>query len=155
MPRVASALLVALVGYSAFQSQSTAYRTHVAFEDRRQACHFLATLPTKVINADFQINIWLSILQQDHKMFPVREIPTDNTRAGRMAAIAQLRSGYLVTGGAREPYYGCWECTALADELPKGRWRLLFEYAGPDFHPPWRQEPIRVWEAIEDPTPSS
>ena len=154
-PRLGAAVLVALVGYSAFQSQSTAYKTHVAFEDRRQACHFLASLPSKVIHGDFQINIWLSILQTDQKMFPVVEIPTDNTRAGRVAAIANLHSGYLVTGGAREPYYGCWECTALADELPKGRWKLIFEYAGPDFHPPWRQEPIRVWESTEDAEPSS
>jgi hypothetical protein len=26
---------------------------------------------------------------------------------------------------------------------------MIFEYAGPDFHPPWRQEPIRVWESTE------
>jgi hypothetical protein len=154
-PRLGTAVLVVLVGYSAMQSRSTAYETHVAFEDRRQACHFLATLPRKLINADFQINIWMSILQQDQNQYAIHEIPTDNTSAGRRAAIQSIRSGYIVTGGAREPYYGCWECTLLADELPKGRWHMLFEYAGPDFHPPWRQEPIRVWEGNEEPEPSS
>ena len=36
-----------------------------------------------------------------------------------------------------------------ADEVPAGRWRLLLEVPGPAVPPPWRPEPLRVWEAKE------
>ena len=52
--------------------------------------------------------------------------------------------GYVVTGGGREPRYGCVECVPTARELEgRARW-LLLEVAGP---PPssWRPEPLRVW----------
>jgi hypothetical protein len=50
--------------------------------------------------------------------------------------------------------YGCLECIPRAAELPPGRWRLLFEVAGP--RPAWwRPEPLRVWEATESTLPQA
>lgn len=69
----------------------------------------------------------------------------------RTAEIATLATGYLVTGGAREPYYGCPHCIPRAHELPAGRWRELYAVPGPPEPSVWRAEPLRIWEAIRSP----
>jgi hypothetical protein len=75
------------------------------------------------------------------------ELTGDET--ARRARIATIQSGYLVTGGGREPHYGCFECIPLAREVPADQWRLLREFPGPTVPHPWRPEAVRVWERIQ------
>ena len=63
-PKTAYVTLAVLVALSAWQSVSTATKTHVPFADRRNACHFLAALPPKTVYSDFQIDTWASILPE-------------------------------------------------------------------------------------------
>ena len=70
--------------------------------------------------------------------------------AGRTREPTAITSGYLVTGGGREPVYGPYAGLPLASEVPTERWKLLREFPA-DVLAPWRPEPVRVWEAIEPP----
>ena len=72
-------------------------------------------------------------------------MPGATKNGGRLAAVT---SGYLVTGGGREPVYGPFAGTPIAGEVPADRWKLLREFPA-EILAPWRPEPVRVWEAIE------
>ncbi|TMA96928.1 MAG: glycosyltransferase family 39 protein [Deltaproteobacteria bacterium] len=145
-PRVSAATIAVLLGVSAWQSVSTATKTHVAFADCRNACRFLDALPPKTVYADFQINTWASIVPGWKQGFHELE---RFDRAKRRAQIAAIQSGYLVTGGAREPYYGCIDCIPRAEEVSGTQWRLLKEFPSSTAPTGWRPEPLRVWEAVE------
>lgn len=147
-PKLCYSVLGLVLAFSAWQSTSTASKTQVAFDDRRQACYFLTTLPPKTVYSDFQIATWASILSFGYP-WKFQEVESFD-RAVRRKQIAAIKSGYLVTGGGREPYYGCIDCIPLADEVGPERWRLLREFPGPAKPTPWRPEPLRVWEARED-----
>ena len=63
--------------------------------------------------------------------------------------LEQVTEGYLVTGGGREPWYGCIDCIPLEAEIPPGRWKLLQEF--PEEGRPitlWRPEPLKIWEYV-------
>lgn len=141
-PRMTDALFACLLVFSLRESIGVAERTAVAFGDERQAAQLLSTLPRKEVLSDFQFGHWLTSLNPKPP-FPYRV--AKDTPEDRRTEIAGLASGYVVTGGAREPYYGCVHCIPKADELDAGRWRLLLEVPGPIT--PWRSEPLRVWEA--------
>lgn len=141
-PRLSFSLLGVVLAVSAWQSVSIATKTQVAFADRRNAVHFLLELPPNTVYSDFQINTWASIVSWQ---LPFKDLEGFD-RAKRRQQIAAVESGYLVTGGAREPHYGCIDCIPLAEEV-SGRWRLLKEFPGPAEKLPWRPEPLRIWEA--------
>jgi len=147
-PKLCYSVLGLVLAFSAWQSASTALKTQIAFGDRRQACYFLAALPPKTVYSDFQIATWASILKFGYP-WKFQDLESFD-RAVRRKQIAAIKSGYLVTGGGREPYYGCIDCIPRADEVDPEQWRLLREFPGPAEHTPWRPEPLRVWEARED-----
>jgi len=151
-PKLCYSLLGLVLVISAWQSVATASKTHIAFDDRRQACYFLATLPPKTVYSDFQIATWASILNFGHP-WKFQDLESFD-RPTRRKQIATIKSGYLVTGGGREPYFGCIDCIPLADEVDPEQWRLLREFPGPAAPTTWRPEPLRVWEAKEIPRDS-
>jgi hypothetical protein len=128
-----------LVGVGLWQSVSTASTTRTAFADQRAACRLLATLPERPVHCDFQLRRWSRVVDLKRPFHELAHLPEE-----REAEMPSLH-GYVVTGGARDPRYGCIECVPLAAELPSGPRRLLLEVTGP---PPtwWRPEPLRVWE---------
>src|SRR5262245_535566 len=140
-PRPSLAVLLAVLVFGAWQSVSTATKTHIAFADRRRAVQFLLTQPAKTVYSDFQIQTWASVVSWQ---LPFKELEGFD-RTKRRQQIAAVESGYLVTGGGREPYYGCIDCIPRAEEVD-GRWRLLREFPGPTEPLAWRPEPLRVWE---------
>ena len=151
LPKLTLALLAVLLGFSAWQSVSTASKTKVSFEDRRQACSLLATMPPKALYSDFQIPTWCAIVGIKEPEWRFPQLHSFDGKQ-RKAQIATVTSGYLVTGGGREPYYGCWDCIPKAEEVtPRDKWKLLMELPGPEHPTPWRFEPLRVWERIEEP----
>jgi hypothetical protein len=139
-------LAVVLV-FSLWQCVSMASKTRAAFNDRLQACQLLATLPPKARSSDFQIPTRCAIvgIKEPEWTFPPLHSFDGAQRKTQLAAVT---SGYLVTGGGREPYYGCWDCIPKADEITAGQWRLLAEFPGPTNPTPWRFEPTRVWERV-------
>jgi hypothetical protein len=140
-PIVTLVLLAALLAFSLRESIGVAERTAVAFADERQASRLIVTLPRKEVVSDFQLGHWIASL--DAKPSVPYRVASDAVEA-RRADFAQLRSGYVVTGGGREPYYGCLHCIPRAEELDPARWRLLLEVPGPINK--WRSENLRVWE---------
>ena len=150
--RAGEAMLVALLAYSAWQCVATARKTQIAFADRRTVCGYLDTLPQKSPRyADQGIVTWCTVLDPTNGPARVTDLPAD--LSSRKARLATITSGYLVTGGAREPYYGCPACITRAFELPVDRWRVVHTF--PDPVPPvaWREETMRVWEAIPSEAP--
>jgi Dolichyl-phosphate-mannose-protein mannosyltransferase len=145
-PRLARAVLAGVLLYSGWMSVSVASKTHEAFADRRSVAQFLATLPRKPVYSDIQLG-W-SIPVHATGSAPIVFQPLEMNTLMRRVQIAAIQAGYLVTGGGREPYYGCTDCIPGAGELPPGRWRLLKEFPGPTHPTPWRREPARVWEAV-------
>jgi hypothetical protein len=142
-PRVSHALLALLLAVGLWQSVATARPTQIAFGDRRRAVRFLATLPPKIVYSDFQIRQSLGLLlTAPPDFFEVDgfDVPKRRTQ------LDSVVPGYAVTGGAREPYYGCVDCIPRANELDPAKWTLLREFPGPSEPTPWRPEPLRVWE---------
>jgi hypothetical protein len=150
-PRLGTALIAIVLAVSAWQSVATASKTHATFNDMRQACRFLTTLPPKVIYSDAKLPTWCAIVPRPEG-WSFRPLH-DWDRAQRQKQLALIESGYLVTGGGREPYYGCRDCVIEERELPPGRFRLLFELPGPTRPEPWRLEALRIWEAVPSAPP--
>lgn len=137
-----------LVAFGLWHSSATARLTHVSFADRRAACRALVALPPKPIHTDFQIRTGCAIEPRgvELQVVDVPSLPGEE----RTRVLASLGDVYVVTGGGREPHYGCVDCIPLAAELEPERWRLLFE--GPEGPPPtkWRAERVRIWERIPE-----
>jgi hypothetical protein len=140
-PLATAVLVVALLGFSLWQSIVVAQRTSVAFADERQVARVLVGLPRKEVISDFQLGHWIASLEAKPPV-PYR-VASDAVEV-RRADFANLRSAYVVTGGGREPYYGCLHCIPRAEELDPARWRLLLEIPGPITQ--WRSENLRLWE---------
>lgn len=148
-PRAFAVLLAALLATGAWQSVSTASKTRESFADMRAACHFLRDLPRRDIYADGKLPTWCMILRRPSG-WPFRQLdPSD--RDARRRTLEGVTRGYLVTGGGREPHYGCRECIVSVSEIDTTRWRLLREWPGPATPLPWRPEPLRIWEAVGPP----
>jgi len=145
-PRLTAVGLAALLALGAWQSVTAASRTREAFGDRRAACRLLASLPRDTIHADEGLAVYCPTLALPGD--PLRFHILHPNPEPRRAELANVRTGYAVTGGTREPYYGCPHCIPRADELPPGRWRLVQQLPGADAVTPWRPEPLRVWEAV-------
>jgi Dolichyl-phosphate-mannose-protein mannosyltransferase len=143
-PRVGAAVFAVLVGFGLWASAGVAGKTAATFADEREVSRYLSTLPPKPVYADFHLVEWYPILNAA----PLRFRTLDRDPAARQKQLAAAGSGYVVTGGGREPYYGCWTCMALRDELPPGRVRLLKEFPGPEPPTPWRSEAARVWDIL-------
>jgi hypothetical protein len=143
---VCDVLVAALLVVGLRESVRTALKTQEAFGDRRQALTFIASLPPKAIFSDFQLCTYMPVLVGMRSQYPCVEVAGDE--AARKARLETIQSGYLVTGGGREPHYGCFECIPLAREVPVDQWRLLREFPGPAVPQPWRPEAVRVWERV-------
>lgn len=149
--RLADVVLVAMLVFGAWQSVATASKTQVAFADRRATCRFLATLPRDLIYADQGMVVYCGTMALPGGPLRLQELHPNPEP--RQAEIATVKAGYLVTGGAREPYYGCPHCIPVASQLPPGQWRQIYEIPGPAEPAAWRTEPLRVWQAIPPPPP--
>jgi hypothetical protein len=145
-PRLGALVVAALLAVSTYDSVSVARKTHVAFDDRRRAVRFLETLPPRTIYGDFALKESMSLhgTSKTPAVFLVLEGDADKRRT----QLARLAPGYVVTGGAREPYYGCPWCIPQSEELDPQKWKLLREFSGPS-PTPWRPEPVRIWEATQ------
>ena len=139
-------VVAALLVFGLWQGIAVASKTKVAFADRREACRFLATLPPKPIYADVPLQMSCLVLEGVPWKF---EAVQSEPGQGKLQ-LAAGTSGYLVTGGSREPIYGpLFAGAPRADALTPGKWKLLREVPGPAQPSPWRPEPLRVWEAVE------
>jgi hypothetical protein len=138
-------VVAALLVFGLWQGIAVASKTKVAFADRREACRFLATLPPKPIYADGPLQMSCLVLEGVPWKF---EAVQGEPGQGKLQ-LAAGTSGYLVTGGSREPIYGPRAGAPQADALTPGKWKLLREVPGPAQPSPWRPEPLRVWEAVE------
>lgn len=142
--RLTIAVLVLVLGFSLRESIHTADRTRPVFRQLREATSLVAALPRRPVWADFHFLHAMAL--RDLVRGRWHETILDQTAAARAPQLAAVRDGYLVTGGAREPYYGCRGCIVRAEELDPARWRLLWEWPPPPPDTPWWPEPLRLWD---------
>lgn len=144
--RTAAVLLLAVVlAFSLRESVHTANRTHPVFQELREAVALIATMSEKPVWSDFHFLHAMALRDLARGRWH-STILDDADPEKRRAQLAAVRTGYAVTGGAREPYYGCVACIPLAEELNPITWKLLREWAPPPPDAPWWPEPLRVWE---------
>jgi hypothetical protein len=117
--------------------------THIAFGDMRRAATYLTSLPAKTVHLDSHFALW----------WPILNVPGWNVRIlnfesqVRKREFTAVADGYAVTGGAREPYYGCYPCIPRSEEIALAEgWVLLWELESPIGPTMWRPEVLRVWE---------
>jgi len=151
LPRTAAALAVIAVAVGAWQSVSTASKTQASFADRRQATAFLATLPGGDVYGDLQLQLNFFLADLPDPRWWVKSVHLFD-RAKQKAELDAVTDAYVVTGGGREPYYGCYDCFPLAAQLTPGHWQLLLELPGPATPTRWRREPLRVWRTTRNTT---
>ena len=145
-------LLALLLAFSAWESVSTASKTRIAFGDLRTVCSFLAGLPAKPVHSDFQLGYWMSHAGLREHGWDFAEVAyTPAARVVELARLAPRGPAYVVTGGGREPYYGCTECVPKAAELDLKQWALVKEFPSPIGPTSWRPEPLRLWEVRPSP----
>jgi hypothetical protein len=146
-PRTAHAALTVTLAAGLWASIDAASKTRACFADQRAVVWYLSELPNRPIHCDGHLETWFHVVAPP-RASDRRVVVLRSTARERRPELAALRQGYLVTGGGREPYYGCWHCIVRAEELPPGRWRLLREFPGPSGPTAWRPEPARVWESV-------
>src|SRR5262249_24702086 len=105
--RWVDAVVAVLVGVGLWHSITTARQTRTAFADQRSACRLLTLMPVLPVYGDFQLGSWARLALK-HPFHETASLP--GTRVPEMASL----HGYVVTGGAREPRYGCLECIPRA-----------------------------------------
>ncbi len=146
-PRVAYALLAATVALGLWHGRELALKTQISFADRRAACAYLLGQPVATTWSDFQIETWCSVYPEwIAERRPFKTVPS--MANGRAPALDAIPEGYLVTGGGREPHYGCIDCIPLASELDPEHWQLLREFPSPIGPTVWRPEPLRIWKRV-------
>jgi hypothetical protein len=145
--------VAALLLFSLRESVNAAWSPRTAFAERRRVCHYIEqTIPKgERIHAEQGLQMWCSIM--DPTNGPPRITVLNPSAEGRRAQLQGLQMGYIVTGGANDPIYGCPPCIPRASELPPGRWKLLKEFPEPEPVTEWRFEAVRVWQAIPSAPP--
>lgn len=147
-PRLADLGVAVLLLFGLRESVNAAWAPRMAFAERRRVCNFIEdTIPKgSRIHSEQGLQMWCSIL--DPTNGPPRLTVLHSNADGRRPQIQAIPAGYIVTGGANDPIYGCPPCIPRASELPPGRWKLVKEFPAPDPVTDWRFEPVRVWEAL-------
>lgn len=151
MPRVAAVVLLGLALYGGWASVTAANRTRPIFGQLRELTADLAGRPVRPVLSDFQLGMRLTLGNIHRLGWRVPEPPLFDAQKRRDAFVA-TQNAYVVTGGGREPYYGCIDCIPRAAELAPAQWRLVREWPAPANPPPWWPEPMRLWER-QDATP--
>jgi 4-amino-4-deoxy-L-arabinose transferase-like glycosyltransferase len=151
MPRAAAVVALGLVVYGGWASVTTASRTRPIFRQLRELTAELAVRPRRPVLSDFQVGARLTYANLSETGWVVREMHQIDGEQRRIA-FAAARDAYAVTGGGREPYYGCIDCIPRAADLAQEEWRLIREWPIPADPPRWWPEPMRLWER-QDATP--
>jgi len=138
------ALAAGVLGVGLWHSISLASKMHEAFVERREACRLMAALPKKPIHLEPTREVWCGIDPPVERPELVKLHPNPEPRQAELRAVTE---GYVVTGGAVEPAYGCLHCVPLASDMPANGFVLVHELGG-RLEDPWRREPLRIWERV-------
>jgi len=147
-PRLVDVAVAALLLFSFRESVNAAWAPRMAFAERRRVCNWIEdNIPKGTrIHAEQGLQMWCSILDQTNG--PPRISVLDPSADRRRAQFQSIQSGYVITGGANDPIYGCPPCIPRSTELNPARWRLVRAFPEPVPVTEWRFEAVRVWEAV-------
>jgi len=148
-PALATAAVVVLLATATVIAVSAATKMHTAFADGRAACRLLESAPPSTVYLDDWIrDRCLNTASEAVRRWKIVSLPPDSLQ--RRNILARALSGYVVTGGGREPIYNGVNMVPLAIEVPPDRVELVLERGGP-IDARWRPEPFRIWKLREAP----
>jgi tetratricopeptide (TPR) repeat protein len=141
-------ILLIFIATALLQGYSLTLPSRDAYDDVRNAVRKVLTFPEKPIYSDYMM---MSHLERFHFGYErserVRSTREENI-GKREIEFLKIRNAYVITGGARNPYYGCNHCIAnIGDFGVPDHWELLWISDKPSA--PWRKEPLRIWEVGE------
>jgi len=146
-PRTFFVAFLAYLSLSVFWCWDSTRYSRIAFGEVREALVHLKGLGDVDIYAD---DYFLSKYQRlmnagnpDSRLHFWRDA---ETRHAWRSLFQSVSSGYVVTGGPRLPYYGCYSCIPnLGDFKPPPYWTLVKEF-NREIFPPWKLEALRIWK---------
>lgn len=131
---------------SVFWSCDSTRIARIAFGEVRSAIKYLKNLGDVDIYSDWYLISKIQRLEYAGNYNPKLHFWTNaETPEAWERKFLSVRKGYVVTGGPRLPYYGCYRCIPNMDKFtPPANWQLIKEF-NKDLYPPWKTEPLRIW----------
>ena len=145
--------LVFAIGFSVYMALSlywcslSTLESRVAFGETREAIKVLREFRDVHIYSD---GFFISKIQRlengrnfnKTKLHPWVYVETPEAWKQKFLTVQE---GYVVTGGPRMPYHGCYPCLPnLGDFVIPENWILVREFS-PKLYPPWKVETLRIW----------
>ncbi|MBS3052281.1 MAG: glycosyltransferase family 39 protein [Candidatus Aenigmarchaeota archaeon] len=131
---------------SVYWSYDSTRITRIAFGEVREAIKYLKTLGDVNIYSDWYFISKIDRFEVKGDYNPVLHwwIDAETPEAWKEKFLS-VEEGFVVTGGPRLPYYGCYRCIPnLGKFTPPENWKLVKEFSN-DLYPPWKTEPLRIW----------
>jgi hypothetical protein len=118
----------------------------IAFNEVRTALKYLKTLGDVDIYSDRYLVSKIHRLENSGRYEPNLHFWIGiETQEAWEEKFLSVEEGYVVTGGPRLPYYGCYRCIPnIGDFKPPENWTLIKEYDS-ELYPPWKKENLRIW----------
>ena len=148
---VFAALFISYAILSVYWSHLATKASRIAFGETRSAIKYLASLGDVDIHADPQ---FISKIVRHEKGGEFNNLKLHSwynteTPEGFKNRFMSVQEGYVVTGGPRLPYIGCYPCIPnLGDFRVPNNWKLVKVFNG-DLYPPWKVEPLRIWHVTK------
>ncbi|MBF0277216.1 MAG: glycosyltransferase family 39 protein [SAR324 cluster bacterium] len=144
-----SLLFAAYLAFSVSWAYDASGVARIAFGEVRDATRFLMDLGNVEIYADRHV---ISKLERfwNNGESKGQWHEWDNVESPEewKQKFLSVPEGYVVTGGPRNPYYGCFHCIPnLSDFEPPENWKLVKIFNTRQY-PPWKLEPLRIWQVI-------
>jgi len=141
-----SFLFVFYISLSVYWCQDSTRIARIAFGETRTAIKYLKNLGDVNIYSDLDFILKIERLENKGIYSPNLHFWMNaETPEAWKEKFLSVQEGYVVTGGPRLPYYGCWRCIPnLGNFIPPKNWKLVKEFNN-DLYPPWKLEPLRIW----------
>lgn len=144
-------VLATVVIWSALHIMPVRFALSDAAQDIRALLTFMRSSPlgkTETIHLDaWRYWIVASFMPKEFGIAWQADSYSGSEPETRRVYLEGIRSGYVVTGGAKLPWYSNPEWHLRlggVDFAPDKRWKLVAEYPRP--LTPWRDEPMRIWK---------
>lgn len=139
-------IFITYIVLSVYFSYDSTKITRIAFGEVREAIKYLKTLGDVDIYSDWYFISKIDRFEVKEGYSPVLHWWMDaETPEAWKEKFSSVEEGFVVTGGPRLPYYGCYRCIPnLGKFTPPENWKLVKEFSN-DLYPPWKTEPLRIW----------
>ncbi len=142
--------LILFIGIALVQGYRVTWPSRDAFDDVRQAASKVLTFPGNPIYSDYMMMSYIERFHFQYKDAGIIKFIRAEKPEERELEFLKISNAYVITGGARNPYYGCGHCIAnIGNFAVPNNWKLLWTLNKPS--EAWRKEPLRIWKVGSSP----